>query len=68
MKILVTGACGFVGRNLCAQLENIRQGKPRGFEDFTIEEIYPNDIGSVPEELVPGFAQTLDCGTLLRLT
>lgn len=27
MKILVTGAKGFVGRNLCAQLKNIRDGK-----------------------------------------
>ena len=34
MKILVTGAKGFVGRNLCAQLKNIRDGKARnyGFE------------------------------------
>ena len=29
MKILVTGAKGFVGRNLCAQLKNIRDGKAR---------------------------------------
>ena len=34
MKILVTGAKGFVGKNLCAQLKNIRDGKARnyGFE------------------------------------
>ena len=34
MKILVTGAKGFVGQNLCAQLKNIRDGKARnyGFE------------------------------------
>ena len=29
MKIWVTGAKGFVGRNLCAQLKNIRDGKAR---------------------------------------
>ena len=27
MKILVTGARGFVGRNLCSQLNNIKEGK-----------------------------------------
>ena len=31
MKILVTGAKGFVGRNLCAQLKNIRDGKARNY-------------------------------------
>lgn len=31
MKILVTGAKGFVGRNLCAQLKNIRDGKARSY-------------------------------------
>ena len=29
MKILVTGAKGFIGKNLCAELENIRQGKAK---------------------------------------
>ena len=29
MKILVTGAKGFVGKNLCAQLNNIKDGKAR---------------------------------------
>ena len=31
MKILVTGAKGFVGRNLCAQLKNIRDGKAKWY-------------------------------------
>ena len=31
MRILVTGAKGFVGRNLCAQLNNIRDGKARNY-------------------------------------
>ena len=31
MKILVTGAKGFVGKNLCAQMKNIRDGKARNY-------------------------------------
>lgn len=31
MKILITGAKGFVGRILCAQLKNIRDGKARNY-------------------------------------
>ena len=31
MKILVTGAKGFVGKNLCAQLKNIRDGKAKNY-------------------------------------
>ena len=38
MKILVTGAKGFVGRNLCAQLKNIRDGKARFYGFMTKEE------------------------------
>ncbi|MEE1287853.1 MAG: capsular polysaccharide biosynthesis protein CapF, partial [Bacteroidaceae bacterium] len=41
MKILVTGAKGFVGKNLCAQLNNIRQGKCRSYNlPFSIEAVY----------------------------
>ena len=43
MKILVTGAKGFVGKNLCAQLKNIRDGKARNYE-VQVEEIYEYDI------------------------
>ena len=50
MKILVTGAKGFVGKNLCAQLKNIRDGKARNY-DVQVEEIYEYDIDSKPEEL-----------------
>ena len=32
MKVLVTGAKGFVGKNLCSQLNNIREGKARWYE------------------------------------
>ncbi|MBR5747445.1 MAG: NAD-dependent epimerase/dehydratase family protein [Prevotella sp.] len=49
-KILVTGAKGFVGKNLCAQLKNIRDGKARNYA-VQIEEIYEYDIDSTPEEL-----------------
>lgn len=51
MKILVTGAKGFVGKNLCAQLKNIRDGKDRRFPELKIEEIFEYDLDSTPEEL-----------------
>ena len=51
MKILVTGAKGFVGRNLCAQLNNIKEGKARWYGDLQIEAVYAYDIDSKPEEL-----------------
>ena len=50
MKILVTGARGFVGRNLCAQLKNIRDGKARNY-GVTVTEVYEYDLESTPEEL-----------------
>lgn len=51
MKILVTGAKGFVGKNLCAQLNNIRTGKARCYGDLTISAVYEYDLDSTPEEL-----------------
>ena len=51
MKILVTGAKGFVGRNLCAALQNIRDNKDRRFPELKIEEIYEYDLDSTPEVL-----------------
>lgn len=51
MKILITGAKGFVGKNLCAQLKNIRDGKDRRFPELKIEEIFEYDLDSTPEEL-----------------
>ena len=50
MKILVTGAKGFVGRNLCAQLRNIRDGKARCYE-VPVEEVYEYDIDSDTADL-----------------
>ena len=51
MKILVTGAQGFVGKNLCAQLKNIREGKARCYGDLTISDVYEYDIDSTQEQL-----------------
>ena len=51
MKILVTGAKGFVGKNLCAQLNNIKEGKAKYYGDVTISEIFQYDIDSTADEL-----------------
>ena len=51
MNILITGAKGFVGKNLCAALRNIRDGKDRRLPELKIEEIFEYDIDSSPEEL-----------------
>ena len=51
MKILVTGARGFVGKNLCAQLNNIKEGKARCYGDVTVEAVYEYDLDSTPEQL-----------------
>lgn len=51
MKILVTGAKGFVGKNLCAQLKNIKDGKAKCYGDLTISDVYEYDIDSTPEQL-----------------
>lgn len=51
MNILVTGARGFVGRNLCAQLRNIRDGKARQYGDLSVGEIWEYDVENTAEEL-----------------
>ena len=51
MIILVTGAKGFVGKNLCAQLNNIRDGKARFYGNVSISEVYEYDIDSEPADL-----------------
>ena len=51
MKILVTGAKGFVGKNLCAALNNIKDGKDRRFPELSIEAVYEYDLDSTTEEL-----------------
>lgn len=51
MKILVTGAKGFVGKNLVAQLKNIKDGKARCYGDLTVDVIYEYDVDNTIEEL-----------------
>ena len=51
MRVLITGAKGFVGKNLCAALRNIRDGKDRRFPELKIEEVFEYDLDSTPEEL-----------------
>lgn len=51
MKVLVTGAKGFVGKNLVAQLNNIKDGKASCYGDLNIDAVYEYDIDSTIEEL-----------------
>ena len=50
-KILVTGAKGFVGKNLCAQLNNIKDGKDKTHPNLNIESVYEYDIDNTVDEL-----------------
>ena len=51
MKILVTGAKGFVGKNLCAQLNNIKDGKAKCYGNVTVSAVYEYDLDSTLEDL-----------------
>ena len=51
MNILITGAKGFVGRNLIENLKTIRDGKDRTRPDLRIDALYEYDLGNTPEEL-----------------
>ena len=51
MKILVTGAKGFAGKNLVAQLNNIKQGKAKCYGDIEIDAVYEYDMDSTYEDL-----------------
>ena len=51
MNILVTGAKGFVGKNLCASLNNIKNNKDRTRPDLKIDEVFEYDIDSTFDEL-----------------
>ena len=59
MKILVTGAKGFVGKNLCENLKNIRDGKDKTRPSITIDEIYEYDVDTAPE-LLDGYCKNAD--------
>lgn len=51
MNILVLGANGFVGKNLCLALENIKSGKDRRYDEIVIDNIYSYDIDSKESDL-----------------
>lgn len=48
MNILITGAKGFVGKNLSAALKNIRDGKDRTRPNLVIDNIFEYDIDTEP--------------------
>lgn len=60
----MTGAKGFVGKNLCAQLINIQDGKAKCYGDLVIDAIYAYDIDSSLEELD---AYCQDCDFVFNL-
>ena len=51
MKILVTGAKGFVGKNLCATLRTIQEGKNRTHPGLYVEEVLEYDLDTAPASL-----------------
>lgn len=51
MNILVTGAAGFVGRNLVENLKNIRDGKNKTRPNLVIDKIYEYDRNNTVEDL-----------------
>lgn len=58
MKILVTGAEGFVGRNLCETLKNIRDAKDRT-RNVKIDEIFEYDINT-PKDFLKEYSKKAD--------
>ena len=59
MKILVTGAAGFVGKNLVVSLRNLQEKKDRTRPALMIDEIFEYDIATDPS-LLDGFCQEAD--------
>ncbi len=59
MNILVTGAAGFVGKNLVAALNNIKDGKDRTHPELSIGDIYAYDVDS-PDELLEAACERAD--------
>ena len=58
MNILVTGAKGFVGKNLCSTLKNIRDGRDKT-RAITVDSIYEFDIDT-PIEMLDEFCKNAD--------
>ena len=59
MKVLVTGAKGFVGKNLCAQLNNIKTGKAKCYGDLVIDEVFEYDLDSTQVSIVHEIQKSL---------
>ncbi len=59
MNVLVTGAAGFVGKNLCASLRALRDGKDKTRPSLSIGEIYEYDIDTDPA-LLDAYCENCD--------
>ena len=59
MKILVTGAGGFVGKNLVQTLYNIRDGKARTRPGIRVEEVFEFDLDT-PADLLDSYCARAD--------
>lgn len=59
MKILVTGAAGFVGKNLVASLNNIKENKDRTRSGLIIDEVFEYDVKTDPA-LLDGYCRETD--------
>ena len=59
MKILVTGAKGFVGKNLCCALYNLKDGKDKTRSNLHIDEVYEYDLDT-PEEKLDEYCEKAD--------
>ena len=59
MNILITGAHGFVGKNLCATLDNIKQGKDKSFGEIGDINVFEYDIDTDPA-LLEGYCKDAD--------
>ncbi len=59
MKILVTGSAGFVGKNLCAALKNVRDGKDKTHPDLEITDIFEFDINT-DSDLLDSYCKEAD--------
>ena len=64
MNILITGAAGFVGKNLTAALQNIQNGKDRTRPAIAVDTLYLYDVDSAPETLD---AACRDCDFVFNL-
>lgn len=59
MKILVTGAAGFVGKNLVVSLNNIKENKDRTRPGLIIDEVFEYDVKTDPA-LLDGYCREAD--------